>query len=474
MTDNSKINTDATVSFSWFLYQADIALLVSLIKIENILKEKKDNELQNWKLEIEWVEDFSLLNNWNYIELYQVKEYKNTQFHFYREAIEKLFININKHKKSIGFLCTYLEIQDWRSNPPEYSNKKLLESTFPTEDEKSIESKLLKFNYIDILWNNKEQKVFWDYSSIEKEINNKIKNITNISDNTVVAYLREYLTIRIKNYIQEKSINQKKSISTDNAYIDFINIDKDYLGFSKWIYSFLSEVDNNNIIWKFLNNEEFIKWSILISLCKKIQEINLEDIYDSKKSYLKISKDDYINKSKNIIENFLKILTIDKIELILKSLNLETIDINLTSKNNNTFQDYQNKILGLIWDIQLKNYISNIIAYCLDDKDINNIFWKRLILWEDTDEDWVDIRIWKMLNTDYWLNYEFDFLSYFKAKPWNLSQRLEDKFDDLKHSQHVSKYKNIKICCFKCPYSEKHNNLNSKECWNEGCNLFSN
>jgi len=54
---------DATSSFSWFLYQADIALLKALEKIEKIWDNKK--ELEKWSLEVEGEEDFTLIRKDN-------------------------------------------------------------------------------------------------------------------------------------------------------------------------------------------------------------------------------------------------------------------------------------------------------------------------------------------------------------------------------------------------------------------------
>ena len=145
---------------------------------------------------------------------------------------------------------------------------------------------------------------------------------------------------------------------------------------------------------------------------------------------------------------------------------------NITS--NETFQSYQDKIIALIWDIQLSNYISNIIAFCLDGRGIQDIFWKRLIVWEDTDVDKINVRLRKMLDTESWINYEFDILSYFKAEPWLLKDRFEDWFNDEKHAVHITKYKDIKICCFKCPYKWRHTNLEDPQCWNKKCPLYDN
>jgi len=51
-------NWDATSSFSWFLYQADIAVLKSLEKVIEI----EEDKIQDWELEVEWEEDFTLKN----------------------------------------------------------------------------------------------------------------------------------------------------------------------------------------------------------------------------------------------------------------------------------------------------------------------------------------------------------------------------------------------------------------------------
>lgn len=62
----------AIPSWSGFQYQGKVALNVVLDYILKI----EPSEHENYRLELEWYEDFSIIKNDEYVSIHQVKSYK--------------------------------------------------------------------------------------------------------------------------------------------------------------------------------------------------------------------------------------------------------------------------------------------------------------------------------------------------------------------------------------------------------------
>lgn len=113
--NNTQYTWDATASFSWYLYQADVALLFALKKILALKEAWNDNEIEKCTLEVEWEEDFSLINNdTNFKELYQVKETYWTEAKYYTEPVIKLFESFKLWWDKKEFLVTTNDL--WKVN----------------------------------------------------------------------------------------------------------------------------------------------------------------------------------------------------------------------------------------------------------------------------------------------------------------------------------------------------------------------
>lgn len=480
---------DATLSFSWYLYQADVALLVTLKKINEIWTSNSD-KLEKWSLEVEWEEDFSLLQDWHYKELYQVKEYKSTNFSDYREAIEKLFENLGLKENSVWYLCTFKEITDWRSNPPELTNKKLIKK-ITSIDDSLINKKLKIFNKNDILWNDKDQKVFWDYKNIETNINKEIKKIKPEleSDDNTVWYIREYLTIKIKKYIQEKA-KLIREWYTQQKIIPFVNKEKDNLGFNEWIFSFIQEIDQSKLTSKYLNNINFKK-KLLKNIIIKSLDIEISKSPEFKENnFFFDNLDFYINHSKRLISNEINKFNDDQLKKITKILNpLEDFYNSFLNESYSDIDSFILKFSNIINIDRLKRLLLNIGNYisektCKEIKSFSlDLFWKRLIIADEKRDDFEYYGFNLVLSDfyDYFENVEY--ISSYKSKTWSIeniekSTTAYEYFDNtqkVKFSNNITKYKDIKICCFQCPYKWKHDKLTWKhnwiECWDTDCDL---
>lgn len=79
---------DATPTWNGFNYQGKIALLVVLDKLLEL--KKNDDSIDDFNLELEWLEDFSIKKNNDYISIHQVKNYGDNNLNSYDEALLSL------------------------------------------------------------------------------------------------------------------------------------------------------------------------------------------------------------------------------------------------------------------------------------------------------------------------------------------------------------------------------------------------
>ena len=97
-----KENWDATNSWSGYNYQGKIALFVVLQKINDLICGGKINEIENYSVELEWLEDFSILYKGNdgiqYRTIHQVKAKDKQNINDYGDALVKLYCKVVKWK----------------------------------------------------------------------------------------------------------------------------------------------------------------------------------------------------------------------------------------------------------------------------------------------------------------------------------------------------------------------------------------
>lgn len=93
---------DATNSWSGYNYQGKMALYVVLKKINELVDQCKENEIEDFFLELEWLEDFSILRFENgkkhYESIHQVKAKENQKLDDYEDALVKLYQKVINYK----------------------------------------------------------------------------------------------------------------------------------------------------------------------------------------------------------------------------------------------------------------------------------------------------------------------------------------------------------------------------------------
>jgi hypothetical protein len=82
---DKSIEFDATHSWNGFSYQGKIGLIAVLDLICTLLE--NGEELKRYSLEFEFMEDFSIKHDDNYIQIHQVKSYAEQPLSEYKDAI---------------------------------------------------------------------------------------------------------------------------------------------------------------------------------------------------------------------------------------------------------------------------------------------------------------------------------------------------------------------------------------------------
>jgi len=125
LNDETKNNWDATNSWSGYNYQGKVALFMTIKKINQLISVGTESEIDKYSLELEWVEDFSIVKEENqkrvYESIHQVKAKANKRVWDYEDAIIKLFQKV-KENDSIGKAYLHvireldLEGKEWNDN----------------------------------------------------------------------------------------------------------------------------------------------------------------------------------------------------------------------------------------------------------------------------------------------------------------------------------------------------------------------
>ncbi len=135
--DECNLEWDATPSWSGYNYQGKVALYVALDKICELYINGSQEEISDFCLELEWIEDFSIIHNVKnkkiYKSIHQVKALDTTDLKDYGEAIFGLALKVIEYNTiNEAYLHTWKSINitesDWKCNIKNLAEKHCKES----------------------------------------------------------------------------------------------------------------------------------------------------------------------------------------------------------------------------------------------------------------------------------------------------------------------------------------------------------
>ncbi|MDF2800405.1 MAG: hypothetical protein K0S61_308 [Anaerocolumna sp.] len=158
---------DATSSWSGYQYQGKVAIYKVIKIINELLDSNKAADIGNYELEIEHLEDFSILKNRQYISAHQVKAYTTSRtMNAYLEAI----INLNNNQNGIDY---YLHVIEPINNWSDVGLKSTLNTKITNIDEKIADLTPDKVTERQIY--EQERQIYENLLSISTNILNKVK-----------------------------------------------------------------------------------------------------------------------------------------------------------------------------------------------------------------------------------------------------------------------------------------------------------
>lgn len=315
----------AIPSWSGYQYQGKVALNVVLDYMIRISHEEYDN----YSLELEWYEDFCILNDGKYVSIHQVKSYKADSISEYKEAIWNLLGKTLLKSCENCFLHSATDL-----DTEETIKTKLLELAAPpipkppenpTKGPK-IRTYSPRYYYDQVMAANAYEELFSKFSSysylsskrycplpeLEDEIKQRIKNYYNHQGkpNTAaqIEAVYHYLLGEVDRHVTRRHVDEQ---SDDDSEIEFV---PDRIKFTK-----IFEVLENNwekpseeyVILRLRNTFHSIWESFSIDLHQKtIDEGTLERQDDIRKveKYVStlsaLSNDDFFTFCRIVTPNY--------------------------------------------------------------------------------------------------------------------------------------------------------------------------
>lgn len=269
---NTNLEYDATASWSGYTYQGKVAIYITLKKINQLRSLNLDCMIESYYLELEWLEDFSILRKNEsgelvYETIHQVKARKDKKLSAYSSALLKLLQKIDANENiENAFLHTIEKI--------DYQNDEWIdELKRVTVDTREVKKWLGDIN--TLLSNSNEKSKFVselpqkrnDFSKLIKKHSKKIttENIDMIL-NKIKSDLESSLA-KIQKGFSEESLNKVSLYSYDNGQS----------------YCTLDEIDNLIIseILTYWNNSRGSEWKVKDTRFQEIVLRCLVGIIDS-------------------------------------------------------------------------------------------------------------------------------------------------------------------------------------------------
>lgn len=346
--DKSEI-WDASASWNGYVYQGKVAVDVVIDKICQLKKHGELTKLDKYFLELEYLEDFSIMYEDNYESIHQVKNKEDKKLKYYAEALSGLVCKIGINDCKIkGYLHVRkkIEFDNWTRE---------IESILDTYTPKSLKEKENILKSSEEIKEKKEEMV-------KKFNDNKFNLRTSDLNKSIIRYLGPL----VEN-------EGKEAISIDNIKIALEQAMKNEEDVKNYLNEY-SDILNNVVLYKYDNGNEFIDTK---ELYEEIKD-KIRDYWgDDTAAYREQAIDIYLNElfsvvNKHIVDRAEKNESTRKISL---SKFKKILDSNLSE-----YRTGEQKIIEykMLLDKRRDCFCSN--KYCEDENkelcstcDVNNI-----------------------------------------------------------------------------------------------------
>ncbi|MBN3003078.1 hypothetical protein JW897_04940 [Chromobacterium alkanivorans] len=164
---------DATPSWNGFNYQGKVGLYVCLCIIKencethNFSREDLYSFLNDYQIEYEWIEDFSIKYKENYVSIHQVKHYKGSDFSSYKDAIETII------SRKRGIIST-ADVRPYLKRLPEGKSEEVIAGFMKELFDKGL---IDKNHIMPNDWQGKISSLEYNLQGVAKDFLLKINNL---------------------------------------------------------------------------------------------------------------------------------------------------------------------------------------------------------------------------------------------------------------------------------------------------------
>ncbi|MFS0593196.1 ABC-three component system protein [Cytobacillus horneckiae] len=248
-----RVEFDATHSWNGYCYQGKIALIVVIDYIINCIKGIED--ISQYKIEFEYLEDFSIIKNTNYLQIHQVKSYGPESLSSYKDAVwlllgKSVYEDYETVEKSYLHTADIINSASGIIDNPKSLKRVLTSYSKPSSSKSTTQKSPLElFEYIEerglldkafkkfSLYRYADGKVFCSLLEVEYKVKEKIieyyKFIGKEQDLREKGILTKYvecayvnLVGTIDKHVNERHFNRQKDVEYFNKEINFSEIVK--------------------------------------------------------------------------------------------------------------------------------------------------------------------------------------------------------------------------------------------------------
>lgn len=283
---------DATFSWSGYSYQGKVGMFIVLKKLNEYNGDNIETNFNDWTLEFEWLEDFSIKQNNRYLSLHQVKTLENRNINAYIEAIQQVIYN---SQNALGYTITpYFHVSSNVNNPHNIFYQYIIDGSncqyCPLDKidgllKEEIRIFLQSHNLADYNGSNEDSHFFKLLAIIDNHVRIRHENIQQVGRNTPPAEIefmtiinslktdsmqftnermiyekKAYLSSSLDKFLQNKNENIKDKLK--QFVRESFDLDSDFVKYSKSISPHVFAIYNNEMTitnFQDLLNDESLK-----------------------------------------------------------------------------------------------------------------------------------------------------------------------------------------------------------------------
>jgi len=268
---------DATFSWSGYSYQGKVGMFIVLKKLNEYNGDNIETNFNDWTLEFEWLEDFSIKQNGRYLSLHQVKTLKDTNINAYTDAIQQV---VHNSQNALWYpIAPYFHVSSNVNNPHNIFYQYIIDGNnrqyCPLDKidsllKEEIRSFLQSYNLADYIGGCEDSHFFKLLGIIDDHVRLRHQRIQQIGRNAppeeieflaiitslktdsnqftherMIYEKKAYLSSSLDKFLQNKNENIKDKLK--QFVRESFDLDSDFVKYSKSISPHISAIYNDEI-----------------------------------------------------------------------------------------------------------------------------------------------------------------------------------------------------------------------------------